>query len=72
MLTSLNVDLKYINDVRKTAIINDELLRLNVVIAALQTYSEIISHLMYIARIICDSRIKIYKNTFIVFLSIHC
>ena len=36
MLTSLNVDLKDINDVRKTAIINDELLRLNVDIAALQ------------------------------------
>ena len=36
MLTSLNVDLKDINDVRKTAIINDELLKLNVDIATLQ------------------------------------
>ena len=30
MLTSFNVDLKYINGVRKTAITNDELLKLNV------------------------------------------
>ena len=36
MLTSLNVDLKDINDVRKTAIINDELLKLNIDIATLQ------------------------------------
>ena len=32
----LNVDLKDINDARKTAIINDELLKLNVDIATLQ------------------------------------
>ena len=36
MLTSLNVDLKYIHDVRKTEIINCELLKLNVDIATLQ------------------------------------
>ena len=36
MLTSLNVGLKDINDVRKNAIINDELLKLNVDIAILQ------------------------------------
>ena len=36
MLTSLNVDLKDINDFRKTAIVNDGLLKLNVYIATSQ------------------------------------
>ena len=36
MLASLKVALKDINDVRKTAIINDELLKLNIDIATLQ------------------------------------
>ena len=36
MLTSLNVDLKNINDVRNITIINDEFLKLNIVISTLQ------------------------------------
>ena len=36
MLTSLKVDLKDINHVRKTAIVNNKLLELNVDIATLQ------------------------------------
>ena len=62
MLTSHNVKLKDINDFRKTAIINDELLKLNVDIATLQearladtgTIKEITTHFIGRTKIVMN------------------